>query len=62
MEAAGAAAQVITATSQMLLDAGLNPWSFELAAESLTRKKDFKDWKGPLQFIFKGIKFTLEKP
>jgi hypothetical protein len=52
----------IEVTAQMLNDVGLNPWAFELAAESLTRKKDFAEWTGPLTFIFKGIKFTLEKP
>lgn len=44
---------------QMLIDAGLNGFAFELVSESLTGKTDIKTFK-PLHFSFRGVTYTLE--
>jgi hypothetical protein len=46
-------------TMQMLLDAGLNAFAFELLSESLAGKKDIKTFK-LLRFQFRGVIYTFE--
>lgn len=48
-----------TITSQMLINAGLNAFAFELVSESLAGKKDIKTFKR-LKFKYKGVIYTLE--
>lgn len=44
---------------QMLIDAGLNGFAFELVSESLAGKKDIKTFNR-LHFSFRGVTYTLE--
>lgn len=50
---------VLRPTMQMLIDAGLNGFAFELVSESLAGKKDIKTFNR-LRFEFRGVIYTLE--
>lgn len=57
--AAAAPEPVAHPTMQMLIDAGLNGFAFELVSESLAGKKDIKTFNR-LRFEFRGVIYTLE--
>jgi hypothetical protein len=50
---------VISPSSQMILDAGINVFALQLLSESLAGKKDIKTFR-PISFEYRGVIYTLE--
>lgn len=48
------------ASSQDLLNIGLNAFAFELAAEAFRRRADEQGYSAPLRFCFRGVEFMLQ--
>jgi len=44
---------------QQLIDAGMNAFGLQLFVESIANKKDAESF-GPLSFVYRGIRVTLE--